>query len=260
MACATTCIRAPLPNLEHLITLLLATFTLNFLLSHTLPNSLTNLPNFSSESATSAVSSANNSWFISNLPPLALSSSNPFPSTQTFTSRMTIDIYITQPCLNPTLTGNHSITSFPTQTHGWEMRNTRTHGCVWQCVPPGHTHGYYPRPDRKKYSLLRDKYFREDSRICYLHWKSLNMRSEWGNIKEYNKYPCVVLNILGRSGQLMMNPFQTLELLFPISKKECVLVLFQFPKSIVLNFLLRSKIYHSWFLLICKMYRCFVPK
>ena len=36
-----TCIRSPLPCLEHLITLLLPTFTLNFLLSHTLPNSLT---------------------------------------------------------------------------------------------------------------------------------------------------------------------------------------------------------------------------
>ena len=33
-----TCIRSPLPFLEHLITLLLPTFTLNFLLSHTLPN------------------------------------------------------------------------------------------------------------------------------------------------------------------------------------------------------------------------------
>ena len=30
-----TCIRSPLPYLEHLITLLLPTFTLNFLLSHT---------------------------------------------------------------------------------------------------------------------------------------------------------------------------------------------------------------------------------
>ena len=37
-------------------------------LSSTLPNSITSLHNFSSESATSAVSSANNSWFISNLP------------------------------------------------------------------------------------------------------------------------------------------------------------------------------------------------
>ena len=38
-------------------------------------------------------------------------------------------------------------------------------------------------PNRKKYSLLRDKYFREDSRIRYLRWKSLNTRSEWENIK-----------------------------------------------------------------------------
>ena len=81
-----TCIQSLFPYLEHLITLLLATFTLNFLHPHTLPNSLTNIPNFSSESATSAVSSANNSWFISNLPPITLSSSDPFPSTLTFTS------------------------------------------------------------------------------------------------------------------------------------------------------------------------------
>ena len=33
-------------------------------------------------------------------------------------------------------------------------------------------------PGRKKYSLLRDKYFCEDSRIHYLHSKSMNMRSE----------------------------------------------------------------------------------
>ena len=35
------CIRPLFPYLEHLITLLLPTFTLNFLLSHTLPNSFT---------------------------------------------------------------------------------------------------------------------------------------------------------------------------------------------------------------------------
>ena len=72
-----TCIRSPLPYLKHLITLLLPTVTLNFLLlSHTLANSLTNLHNFSSESANSAVLSANKSWFTSSLPPFALSSSN----------------------------------------------------------------------------------------------------------------------------------------------------------------------------------------
>ena len=104
-----TYIRSPLPYLEHLITLLLPTFTFNFLLPHTLPNSLNN---FSFESATSAVSLANNSWFISNLSPFALCSSNPFQNTITFTSRTTPSIYtvnnhgdITQPCLNPTLTG-----------------------------------------------------------------------------------------------------------------------------------------------------------
>ena len=34
-----------------------------------------------------------------------------------------------------------------------------------------------------------------------------------------------------------LNTFRTLELLFPISKKEFVLVLFQFPKMIILNLL-----------------------
>ena len=49
-----------------------------------------------------------------------------------------------------------------------------------------------------------------------------------------------------------LNTFWTLELLFPISEKEFVLVLSQFSKTIILNFLLHSKIHHSWFLLICK--------
>ena len=79
------CRRTPFPYLEHLITVLSPTFTFNFFLSHTLPNSPTSLHNFSSESATSlrpascwkwtspsvlraptttsAVSSAYNSWF-----------------------------------------------------------------------------------------------------------------------------------------------------------------------------------------------------
>ena len=59
-------------------------------------------------------------------------------------------------------------------------------------------------PHRKKYWLLRGKYFREDSRIRYLCSKYLNMRIEWENIKDCNKYPCEILNIHG--GQLMMNP------------------------------------------------------
>ena len=56
-----------------------------------------------------------------------------------------------------------------------------------------------------------------------------------------------------------LNTFGTLELLFPLFKKEFVLVLFKFPKMIVLN-LLRFKNHHSCFLLICKMYCCFIPK
>ena len=59
-----TCIRPPFPYLEHLIILLLPTFTLIFLLGHTLPNSLISLYNFTVESATSAVSSANNMVYL----------------------------------------------------------------------------------------------------------------------------------------------------------------------------------------------------
>ena len=79
-----------------------------------------------------------------------------------------------------------------------------------------------------------------------------------GNIKECNKYMHAVLNIRGHCVWPVnvepLNTFQTLELPFPISKIEFVLVLFQFPKLIVLNFLLHCKIYYSRFLLICKMY------
>ena len=62
-----------------------------------------------------------------------------------------------------------------------------------------------------------------------------------GNIKECNKY----LRTWWPVNAEPLNIIQTLELLFPISKKEFVLVLFQFPKLIILNFLLRSKIHHS---------------
>ena len=81
-----TYIRPQFPYLEHLITLQLPTYSLNFL-SHTLPNSLKSLHNSSTELATSVVSSANNSWFISNLRPLASSTfsqvsqpDSPFPT------------------------------------------------------------------------------------------------------------------------------------------------------------------------------------
>ena len=59
--------------------------------------------NFSFESATSAVTSANNGWFVSNLLPFTLSQQS-----STCLSHLTIHIYITQPCrhhkpcLNPT--------------------------------------------------------------------------------------------------------------------------------------------------------------
>ena len=73
MAVSVICTRSPFPYLEHLITLLLPTFTLNFLLSHTLSNSFTSLHNFSSQSATSkekkVKSSMGRSLPVENLPP-----------------------------------------------------------------------------------------------------------------------------------------------------------------------------------------------
>ena len=60
-----TSVRSAFMSIEHFITSFLPKFILKFLLSHTLPNSLTSVDNFSSESATTAVSSANNSWFKS---------------------------------------------------------------------------------------------------------------------------------------------------------------------------------------------------
>ena len=56
------------------------------------------------------------------------------------------------------------------------------------------------------------------------------MRSEWGNIKECNKNPRAILNRYTRTwwpvNDKPLNTFGTLELLFPISKREFVLVLF----------------------------------
>ena len=86
-------------------------------------------------------------------------------------------------------------------------------------------------PGRKKYSLLRDEYLISTDAVA-------------SNDKNHES----------------LDTFRTLKLLFPMSKNEFVLVLFQFPKMIVLNLLLLSKIHHSCFLLISKMYRCFIPK
>ena len=89
-----TCIRLTFTYLNNLLTLLLPTLTRYFLLWHSLPNLLTRLTQchrylWGSLEYTSAVSSANNSWFISNLPHLASNSSSPFSNTLLFTSRAT---------------------------------------------------------------------------------------------------------------------------------------------------------------------------
>ena len=77
-----TSIRSTFTYLENFKTLLLPSFTCNFLLSNTLPNSLTSLHNFASRSANSAVSSANKSWFVRSFPSFAHSSSRPVPNSQ----------------------------------------------------------------------------------------------------------------------------------------------------------------------------------
>ena len=61
------------------MTILFTTFTLIFILSHTVPNTLTSLNNFSSGSANSVVSSENSRWLISNLPPIRPQQLQPIP-------------------------------------------------------------------------------------------------------------------------------------------------------------------------------------
>ena len=89
-------------------------------------------------------------------------------------------------------------------------------------------------PGRKKYSLLRDKYFQEDSRNSYFHSKYLNMRSEWENIKECDKYPHAILNICRRGSQLrgLTVPAENIFLLYVFmqlctEKKENIFFLFK---------------------------------
>ena len=92
------------------------------------------------------------------------------------------------------------------------------------------------RPDWKKYSLLKDKYFRVF--IIYVP-KSLNMRSEWGNLKECNKYPHVILNIRGRGGQTGI--------------RSCFVPI---PNTIVHNFLICTKMLHLDMILFCSNMNC----
>ena len=109
----------PISMTDHLITLLIPTFNLNFLLSHTLPNSLTSLHNFSSESAPRAASSVNHSWFISNRLPFTLNNSSPSSSTTPSIYILSNHGDLTQLCWNTTLTRNSSLTSIPPLIHIW---------------------------------------------------------------------------------------------------------------------------------------------
>ena len=116
---ALTCIRTTFTFLWHLITYYYVHSLSSFFVRILYPNLFTSLHNFSSESATSAVSSEN----TADLSQTSYSSS-PLTSTRAFTSRATPFICTlknhedaTQPCLNPKLTGNHSLTSIPPWTH-----------------------------------------------------------------------------------------------------------------------------------------------
>ena len=71
-----------------------------------------------------------------------------------------------------------------------------------------------------------------------------------GNINECNKHPGTILNIHGPwtrwpVNDKPLNTFRTLELLFPFPKWNLFLYCYNSQKMIVLNFLLRPKIYHS---------------
>ena len=115
-----------MPRAPHNCTLI-PTFTFNFLLSELYQ---THSPVYTisplSQPLVRDVSSANNSWFIANLPPFALSSSNPFPGTLTFTSRTTssIYIYIKQPWKHHTALSQSNINRKPL-THIISHPNTR---------------------------------------------------------------------------------------------------------------------------------------
>ena len=56
-------------------------------------------------------------------------------------------------------------------------------------------------PDRKKYSLWKINIFVKTAVFNICVPKSLNMCSEWRNIKECNKYPRAIQNICVRGGQ-----------------------------------------------------------
>ena len=112
-------------------------------------------------------------------------------------------------------------------------------------------------------------------------FKSLNISSEWGNIKDCNKYLRSILNIWQWPvNDEPLNAFGTFELFSHFHKGiRCCYVLIS-KNELILNFLLCSrkhhsffipiskmycscyvkKIHHSCFLLISKMYCCFVPK
>ena len=117
-----------IPRVSHNFSLT-NTHSLNFLLSHTLPNPQTRLHNFSFESAISSVSAANNCWFISNLYHLhsavpALSQAPCVPL-----SHHTIHIYMKQPWIHHATLSQSNINWKPL-THIHPHPDTRPAVCI----------------------------------------------------------------------------------------------------------------------------------
>ena len=118
----------PVTYLEHLITLLLPTVTLNFLLWHTLPKTLTTLHNFSSESAISAVSSAK--YRLVYLKPAAIRTHQfqHFPKHPEFTSCNTPSTYTLNNHGDLTTLSQSKMTSF----YRKEQQQSKKNGQKWE--------------------------------------------------------------------------------------------------------------------------------
>ena len=73
---------------------------------------------------------------------------------------------------------------------------------IWRVIliPVFHSGSQPACPDRKKCPLLKNIFAKTAVFIICIP-KSLNMRSEWGNIKECNEYSGAILNIRGHGSQ-----------------------------------------------------------
>ena len=91
-----------------------------------------------------------------------------------------------------------------------------------------------------KYPKIIIMRFGENNVLCP---KYINIYEFRGVREETKQIPLYIFCLLFKKCKIQ-GTFGTLELLFPIFKKEFVFVLFQFPNTIVRNFLLRNKMHH----------------